>query len=183
MYAAWNVCVENNTHGWKNESLYGNIMLGKVSQREGAADAKREKVDVKDSIEEAEGRRESQTQRRGRKREGERTDQSCFPRFLQLLIRSSGRLRDASGFIPVVALWLWCRSGRFTVPPGLYVCQAGSLHNQATQERERKFSFLSPLLSLMLLNFFLLSCSPVSGSLSLSSVLPLIVAKSHLTVF
>ncbi len=99
------------------------------------ADGKRERAHDKESIKEAEvWERVIDTQ----KREKERADQSCFSHFLQLLIRSSGRLCDAAASSPVVAFWLWCRSGRFTVPPGLHTCQPASLHNQAMQRRERE---------------------------------------------
>ena len=98
-------------------------------------------------------------------------------------------MRAASS--PVVALWLWCRSGRSTVPPGLYTCQAGrqagrqacrraspAQPGQAEQkqrhtEGERKVSHPteSRLLSLTPL-------SAVSNSLSHFSALPLFLLPS-----
>ena len=98
-------------------------------------------------------------------------------------------MRAASS--PVVALWLWCRSGRSTVPPGLYTCQAGrqagrqacrraspaqpghAEQKQRHTEGERKVSHPteSRLLSLTPL-------SAVSNSLSHFSALPLFLLPS-----
>lgn len=36
----------------------------------------------------------------------------------------------------VIAPWLWCRSGRFTVPPGLYTCQLGNRAACTTRPRK-----------------------------------------------
>ena len=56
-----NLCAENGSHHWNNESLYGNIMLGEVPLREPdkRLTERERKVDDKESIKEAEGRRGS----------------------------------------------------------------------------------------------------------------------------
>lgn len=77
-------------------------------------------------------------------------------------------MRAASS--PVVALWLWCRSGRFTVPPGLYTCQQARQPVQPghAEERGKKKKFSSYSISPAL------SHAPESSF----SVLPLIVYPS-----
>lgn len=98
---------------------------------------------------------------RARKRVKERADQSCFSRFLLLLIPSSGRLCDASCFIQSRSSLALVSFGEIHCPPwAVYMPtrQPGSLHNQATQGREKKsfssyhtcsFTCSSSLLSLI----------------------------------
>lgn len=98
---------------------------------------------------------------RARKRVKERADQSCFSRFLLLLIPSSGRLCDASCFIQSHSSLALVSFGEIHCPPwAVYMPtrQPGSLHNQATQGRGKKsfssnhtcsFTCSSSLLSLI----------------------------------
>ena len=125
--------------------------------------------------------------RRRRKRDKERADQSCVPRFLQLLIQSSGWLCVASGFIP-------SRSSPALVSFGEIPCPLWAVFMPARQpalpghdgerererEREREFSFLScflphmsfvaPLFLLSLIVFLLLCFPPFLLSCPLSEI-------------
>lgn len=75
---------------------------------------------------------------------------------------------------PVVALWLWCRSGRFTVPPwAVYMPARQPAQPGHAVEKKKVYLHISLALSHIRLSFFFLSLSPISSSLSFSSVLHL----------
>lgn len=122
-------------------------------------------------------RRESEKCRKRQKQRGtEKNREGRSKRSLQLLIRSSRRLCDASGFIPVVALWLWCRSGSFTVPLGLRARQSGEQSACLTGPGDF-FPFFFQSYSISLSHMSLSGClsllyfSAVSNSFSVSSAL------------
>lgn len=97
--------------------------------------------------------RDSGWWKKWRNREKERSDQRCFSRFLQLLIRSSGRLCDASGFIPSRSSLALVSFREIHCPPwAVYMpaSQAACTTRPCRREREKKkFSSysISPALS------------------------------------
>lgn len=108
IYSVLNLCIGNNER-----------LQGKKRQRAS---------DVKDDTRESKGWRERRPCRGGRKKSGQ--IKAARLSFCSAWFRAAGaRVMRAASF-PVVALWLWCRLGRSTVPPWA-VCKPAS---QAAQK-------------------------------------------------
>lgn len=123
-YAARTACHSNDG------SIYGVILSGgNILRRDGEQMMQRGNCLKIKSVKEEEGRR----------CEGEREARSKLLFFSP----SAARFRAARGCAmrvgssTVLAFWLWCHSGRFTVPLGLYTSQPGSQAVCTTRPRRR----------------------------------------------
>lgn len=111
-------------------------MLCKVL--EGELDGAREEARDKERMKRG-GRTERIIEIEEREKEREREGRSKLFFLLFAALDSEQRevVRCKRLHPPVVAFWLWCHSGGFTVPPGLYTCQPARQAACTTRPRRR----------------------------------------------